>query len=84
MGAYGSGEVRLIVTMSDAKRGIHPGSRGDAEFREDAIEVESDGAVREIETFSNFAVGQPLGSQLRDLELLRCEEVPLSWLATMT
>ena len=84
MDVNGSDEVRLFATMFDAKRGIQPGSRGDAEFWKDAIEVESDGAVGEIETFANFAVGQPLGSQSRYLELLRCEEVPRSWLATMT
>src|ERR1700745_3773869 len=46
-------------------------SGGDAEFRVDAVQVELDGAVGEVETLADLTVGEALGGELDDLEFLR-------------
>ena len=48
---------------------LNPG--GDAELGVDAIEVELDGAVGEIEALADLAVGEALGGEPDDLEFLR-------------
>jgi len=42
---------------------------GDAEFGEDAIQVPTNGAVREKEALADLTVRQPFGAELRDLGL---------------
>ena len=43
---------------------------GDAEFGEDAIQVPTNGAVREKKALADLTVRQPFGGELRDLQLL--------------
>src|SRR5258707_11762384 len=49
---------------------------GDTELREDPVQVEPDGAVREVELLADLSVREPFGSQLGDGELLRRQPVP--------
>lgn len=42
----------------------------DSELGKDVIQVRSDGAVRHEKSLRDLAVGQPVGSKLRDLQLL--------------
>ena len=48
---------------------------GDAEFGEDAIQVPTNGAVREKKALADLTVRQPFGGKLRDLQLLGGEAV---------
>jgi hypothetical protein len=56
-------------------------ARGDAELREDAIQVRADRAVREVQACADLTVGQAFGGELRDLQLLRGELVPRGGIA---
>src|SRR4029079_11422070 len=47
------------------------GAGGDAELREQAVQVRSDRAVREVQALADLAVREPLCRQLADLQLLR-------------
>ena len=44
---------------------------GDADFREDPVQVRANRAVREVEVLSDLAIGHPAGCHRRDLQLLR-------------
>src|SRR6185312_2451092 len=44
---------------------------GDAELREEPVEVRLDGPVREVELLADLPVREALGCELGDLELLR-------------
>src|SRR5258707_4043378 len=52
---------------------LRPGR--DAQLGEDAVQVRADGAVRQVQPLPDLPVGQPLGRQLRDLQLVRCQLV---------
>src|SRR4029453_7911522 len=43
--------------------------------REGPVQVRPDRAVRKEESIADLAIGQPLGRQLRDLELLRGQAI---------
>src|SRR6516162_7193678 len=49
------------------------GARGDAELGEDLTQVIVDGAWTEVQLRSDLAVGQAVGDQPGNLELLRCQ-----------
>ena len=71
------GLVRRLKTAAEARL-ASSASRSSARevipsFGIDAVEVGADGAVREVELLADLAVGEPLGRQLGDLQLLRRE-----------
>jgi hypothetical protein len=60
------------VRLGQAKRGcVEPAAGGDLEFGKDPVEVVANGPVRDEQLLPDFSVGQPVGRQAGDLELLR-------------
>src|SRR4051794_31580202 len=57
-----------------AQGGLQLGAPGDAELREDPVQVRADRTVRDVELLCDLAVREALGGELRDLELL-CGEL---------
>ena len=51
------------------RRQLGPG--GDAELGEDPVEVGAHGAMGQVEPLADLAVGQALGRELRDVQLVR-------------
>src|SRR4051812_49866918 len=57
------------------QRGAQLGARPDPELREHAVQVRADRAMREVEPLPDLAVGEPVGRELGDLQLLGGELV---------
>src|SRR3954447_5339006 len=60
---------------SDTEGSAQLGTRLDPELGKDAVEVEPDGAVREVKLLPDLAIRKADGSHLRDLQLLGCQLV---------
>src|SRR5690606_33055581 len=73
--ARGFGLSGACELAGGLERGFEVFARGDAELREDLVQVVLDGAGTEVELGRDLRVRVPVGRQAGDLELLRRESV---------
>src|SRR5580765_609490 len=56
---------------ASAERGVQLGAGGDAELREHPVQVRPNGPMTEVEARPDLAIGETLGREAGDLQLLR-------------